>query len=75
MRVIHRNRYRARRLDIRQFAATKMKRSGDAKEIQRGDGRAIHVRTTETALRSSSWLPTVVKTNRQDPTSYWRRGF
>jgi hypothetical protein len=37
MRVVHRNRYRARRLDIRRFAVVKMKTSGDAAEILRGD--------------------------------------
>src|ERR1700733_10921537 len=75
MRVVHRNRYRPRRLDICQFAATKIKRSGDAGKIYRGDGRAIFVRTTENTARFSSWLPTLVKTNRQYPTTYWRRGF
>jgi hypothetical protein len=33
MRVVHRNRYRARRLDIREFAVVKMKTGGDDAEI------------------------------------------
>ena len=36
MRIIYRTRYRARRLDIRQFAVVKMKTSGNAAEILRG---------------------------------------
>ena len=38
MRVAHRNRYRARRLDIRQFAVMKIKKKWQHQEIHRGDG-------------------------------------
>jgi hypothetical protein len=34
MRVLHQNRYRARRLDIRQFAVMKMKRIGDTRKFR-----------------------------------------